>query len=161
MLYRFALSLTRHESDALDLTQQTFFLWATRGRQLRDETKVKTWLFTTLYREFLATRRRSANHPQVSLEALPDELPALAPDAVDRLDADSVMQTLMEVDELYRMPLLMFYVDDCPYKEIAEILDVPIGTVMSRIARVKEQLRRLLTGLNARTPKHVNPEAKR
>lgn len=143
-LHRFALSLTGQESDALDLTQQTFYLWATRGGQLRDDTKVKTWLFTTLYREFLATRRRAVSHPSVPLEVVQDELPALTPDAVDQMDAATVMAALIQVDETYRMPLLMFYMDDCAYKEIAELLGVPIGTVMSRIARGKEQLRRLL-----------------
>ena len=57
-LYRFALSLTRHEADAADLTQETFLLWASKGHQLRDPSKVKTWLFTSLYREFLARKRR-------------------------------------------------------------------------------------------------------
>ena len=52
-LYQFAFSLTRAEADACDLTQQTFYVWATKGHQLRDQTKVKTWLFTTLHRAFL------------------------------------------------------------------------------------------------------------
>jgi DNA-directed RNA polymerase specialized sigma24 family protein len=52
-LYQFAFSLTRAEAEAGDLTQQTFYVWAAKGHQLRDAAKVKTWLFTTLYREFL------------------------------------------------------------------------------------------------------------
>src|SRR5690242_6311951 len=56
-LYRFAFSLSRQESDAADLTQQTFLLWASKGHQLRDPSKVKTWLFTSLYRQFLSRRR--------------------------------------------------------------------------------------------------------
>src|ERR1043166_6625006 len=56
-LYQFAFSLTRREADACDLTQQTFYVWAKKGHQLRDVTKVKTWLFTTLHREFLKSRR--------------------------------------------------------------------------------------------------------
>ena len=51
-LYKFAFSLTRAEADACDLTQQTFYVWATKGHQLRDESKTKTWLFTTLHRNF-------------------------------------------------------------------------------------------------------------
>jgi RNA polymerase sigma-70 factor (ECF subfamily) len=59
-LYQFAFSLTRSESDACDLTQQTFYVWATKGHQLRDASKVKSWLFTTLHRGFLESHRRQA-----------------------------------------------------------------------------------------------------
>src|SRR5947207_946372 len=57
-LFRFALSLTRSESDACDLTQQTFYVWATKGHQLRNPSRVKPWLFTILHRAFLESRRR-------------------------------------------------------------------------------------------------------
>src|SRR5688572_15564417 len=67
-LYRFALSLTRAESDACDLTQQTFYVWATKGHQLRDRAKIKTWLFTTLYRSFLVSKRRQYRFPHCELE---------------------------------------------------------------------------------------------
>ena len=56
-LYQFAFSLTRSEADACDLTQQTFYVWATKGHQLRDASKAKMWLFTTLHRDFLNRRR--------------------------------------------------------------------------------------------------------
>jgi DNA-directed RNA polymerase specialized sigma24 family protein len=62
-LYRFAMSLTRAESDAWDLTQQTFYTWATKGHQLSDISKVKSWLFTTLHRAFLMARRKQAGVP--------------------------------------------------------------------------------------------------
>src|SRR5207248_8103535 len=68
-LYRFALSLSKSEADAADLTQQTFFLWVSKGHQLRDRSKAKAkaWLFTTLYREFLGRRRREVRFPKVVL----------------------------------------------------------------------------------------------
>src|ERR1035441_4330276 len=65
-LYQFAFSLTRSEADACDLTQQTFTIWAAKGHQLRDPSKVKTWLFTTLHREFLESRRRQTRFPTLS-----------------------------------------------------------------------------------------------
>ena len=64
-LYQFAYSLARDEADACDLTQQTFCVWAAKGHQLRDPAKVKTWLFTTLHREFLGIRRKLTRFPQV------------------------------------------------------------------------------------------------
>ena len=75
-LYQFAFSLTRSEADACDLTQQTFYVWATKGHQLRDPEKVKTWLFTTLHRQFLESRRRQVRFPHQDLDASEIELPA-------------------------------------------------------------------------------------
>lgn len=143
-LYRFALSLTRTESEAFDLTQQTFYLWATKGHQLRDSSKLKSWLFTTLHREFLGSRRRGNRFPHHEVSSVEHQLPVVDPTVVNDLDGSTVMETLMQVEELYRAPLMLFYLQDHSYKEIATILDVPIGTVMSRLARGKEQLRALL-----------------
>src|SRR5947207_1749500 len=74
-LYRFALSLAQNEAEACDLTQQTFYLWAAKGYQLRDRSKVKTWLFTTLYHEFLGSRRRQQRHPHVALDEAAADIP--------------------------------------------------------------------------------------
>ena len=78
-LYQFAFSLTRAEADACDLTQQTFYVWASKGHQLRDASKVKTWLFTTLHRAFLEGRRRQTRFPHFELSEVEPELPALPP----------------------------------------------------------------------------------
>ena len=143
-LYRFALSLTGRVAEASDLTQQTFFLWASKGQQLRDRTKVKSWLFTTLHREFLDTCRRTTRFPQHELEAVEHELPTVSPTVVNDLDGTTVMQALLSVDETFRAPLVLFYLEDHSYLEIAEILNVPMGTVMSRLARGRAQLRERL-----------------
>ena len=66
-LYRFAMSLTHSEADACDLAQQTFYMWATKGHQLRDLSKVKSWLFTTLHRAFLESRRTLTRFPHSEL----------------------------------------------------------------------------------------------
>ncbi len=144
-LYRFALSLAKNSSDAGDLTQQTFFVWATKGGSLRDGSKVKSWLFTTLYREFLRSRRRG--NRMVAIEDLApaeQEIPDVETDLVAKMDAPLVMNALQEVDEAFREPLTLFYLQDLSYLEIAEILSIPIGTVMSRLSRGKAQLRHLL-----------------
>lgn len=145
-LYQFAFSLTRSEADACDLTQQTFYVWARKGHQLRDNAKVKTWLFTTLHRAFLETRRRSTRFPHHELSQVPLELPTLTPDQATRLDSAQVLQALGQIDEVYQAPVALFYLEDCSYKEIAEILEVPIGTVKSRMSRGIVQLQTLLTG---------------
>lgn len=144
-LYRFGLSLTRTESEAYDLAQQTFYLWATKGHQLREKSKLKSWLFTTLHREFLGSRRRGNRFPHYEVSSVEHQLPTVDPTVVNDLDGSTVMQTLLDVEELYRAPLMLFYLQDHSYKEIASILEIPIGTVMSRLARGKEQLRRLLS----------------
>jgi RNA polymerase sigma-70 factor (ECF subfamily) len=131
-LFRFALSLTKNPSDAGDLTQQTFFIWAKQGHALREEAKAKSWLFTTLYREFLRIRRRG------------ERMTALEVDMVTGMDAGLVVEALQEVDEVYRVPLTLFYMQDLSYKEIADMIEAPIGTVMSRLSRGKAQLRTAL-----------------
>ncbi|HLP77543.1 MAG TPA: RNA polymerase sigma factor [Candidatus Paceibacterota bacterium] len=143
-LYQFAFSLTRSEADACDLAQQTFYIWATKGHQLRDITKVKTWLFTTLHRTFLESRRRLTRFPHHELSQLPLELPSLPPSYASNLDSAQVLGALANVDEVYQAPVALFYLEDCSYKEIAEILDIPIGTVKSRMARGILQLQNLL-----------------
>jgi RNA polymerase sigma-70 factor, ECF subfamily len=144
-LYRFALSLAGDETAACDLTQEAFHIWATRCDQIRQPERVKSWLFTTLYREFLGQRRRAAKFPHYEVSMVESELPKITPEVIDRMDADAVMRALQEVEEVYRTPLMLFYLEECSYKEIAEILEVAPGTVMSRIARGKEQVRRILS----------------
>lgn len=143
-LYKFAFSLARAESEACDLTQQTFYIWAAKGHQLRDQTKVKTWLFTTLNRQFLESRRRQTRFPHHELGEVEFELPTVAPSFADRLDAAVVMRALGQVDEVYQAAVALFYLEDYAYKEVAEILGVPLGTVKSRIARGIAQLQKLL-----------------
>ncbi len=143
-LYRFALSLARTETDACDLTQQTFYIWAAKGHQLRDASKVKSWLFTTLHREFLNTRRRAVKFQLHELDELDQELPNIPPETVSSLDAARVLEFLQQVKEPYRAALTLFYMEDYSYKEIADILEVPIGTIQSRISRGIAQLRQLI-----------------
>jgi RNA polymerase sigma-70 factor, ECF subfamily len=143
-LYRFAFSLSRNESQAADLTQETFLILARQQAQVRDVTKIKSWLFTTLRREFLRGLRSQSIHPEVELK--PEHQDQLVADSgvLKASDAATVMEALAGVDESYRIVLELFYLADLSYKEIAAALDIPIGTVMSRLSRGKEQLRTLL-----------------
>ena len=144
-LYRFAFSLTKNEHEAGDLTQQTFFVYARKGDSIRDPSKVKSWLFTTLYQEFLKICRTTKSLTFKEHEELELDMPTAAPKIASQLDAASTVDLLNEIDETYRDPIILFYLQDHSYKEIAAILDIPIGTVMSRISRGKNQLRNLFT----------------
>ena len=143
-LYRFAMSLTRTESDACDLVQQTFLTWATKGHQLQDLSKVKSWLFTTLHRAFLESRRRATRFPQLEITEAEAELPSVEPDLVSRLDAQAVLRLLNQVDDQFQAAVALFYLEDHSYNEIAAILEIPLGTVKSRIARGLAQLKALV-----------------
>jgi len=156
-LYQFALGLTRNEAEASDLTQQTFYMWATKGQQLRDATKVKSWLFTTLYRDFLKARRRENRFPHQELSEVDHELPSVSPTVMNQMDASTVMQAFEQVDEVYRPSLLLFFLEDHSYQQIAEVLEVPIGTVMSRIARGRLQLQQVLQKTLGESPRKIIP----
>ena len=155
-LYRFGMSLTRDVDRASDLVQETFCIWAAKGSQLRDRSKAKTWLFTTLHREFLNQRRRAS---KFSDEPVDEEAAAAVADSQDdaerQMDGQRAMELLGSLDETYRAPLALFYLQQHSYKEIAEILDVPIGTVMSRLSRGKEMLRKRMTSEPSSAPKNI------
>jgi RNA polymerase sigma factor (sigma-70 family) len=140
-LYRFAYSLTGNADDACELTQESYYRLLSNDGQLRDPTKIKAWLFTTLYRVFLSQKHRSVRFPHVTIASVEHELPVLTPEMVDEMDGMLVMEALLEIDERHRAPLVLFYLQDLSYREIAEILDVPVGTVMSRLSRSKAVLR--------------------
>jgi len=144
-LYRFALSLCRNESEAGDLVQETFYLWAAKGHQLADVAKVKAWLFTTLHREFLGTRRRFTRFPHHELAEVEAELPEVPPELPAQLDWDVLSGCLTRMDVMFQSPVVLFYLEDYSYNEIAEILAIPLGTVKSRIARGIAQLQMMFS----------------
>ncbi len=143
-LYAFGYSLAGNEDDAGELTQETYCRLLTQGSKLRDPSKVKSWLFTTLYRVFLGWKDRRARLPHVEISSVEGELPVIAPAHLDVLRDDAIREALLELEEHYRTPLTLFYLNDHSYEEIASILNVPIGTVMSRLSRAKGLLRERL-----------------
>ncbi len=155
-LYRFALSMSKNRETAADLVQQTFCIWAKKGDQLRDRSKAKTWLFTTLHREFLAHARKARRFSDEELtEAVAGRVEVAEDDSDRQLDAQRALELLGELEETFRAPISLFYLQQHSYKEIAEILDVPIGTVMSRISRAKAMLRRRMTSEPSSAPKNI------
>lgn len=149
-LFRFAMSLARQQAAAEDLTQQTFLQWARKGSTLNDPSKAKTWLFTTMYREHLNQSRRARRYEVVEFnsEIHGGDVPQDEPPKVERT---VLMSALEKLDPVYRDPVILFYLKEIPYKEIAIVLSIPIGTVMSRLSRGKQVLRDLLRGM-------INPD---
>lgn len=144
-LYRFAWSLSKSDQDAADLTQQVFLIWAEKGHTLRDPAKVKSWLFTSLYREFLRQNRRGQMVTAIDQEILETRHDPDLVSSVRRMEGREALEALHELEPVYREPLALFYLEDLAYREIAEILDIPMGTVMSRLARGKARLKEVLS----------------
>lgn len=146
LLYRYAYRLTGSEADAEDLTQQTFLTAQSRWEQMRDESKAKSWLFTIARNAFLKELRTPAFQCTGLLDEFPDTRPTA--DAVD-FDGEQLQNVLNDLPEEFRSPVILFYFEEFSYKEIAEHMKVPVGTVMSRLARAKAYLRQRLTAREA------------
>ncbi len=144
-VYRFAFSLCKSPDDAADQTQEAFRKLAAKGSGLRELSKAKAWLFTTVYRAFLARHRHEVKFPEVEMTEGVPGLPAMEPEMMTQIDAATAIAALMKLEAIYRAPLTLFYLEEHSYQEIAKILELPIGTVMSRLARGKALLREQLT----------------
>jgi len=139
LLFGLARRLSGCPVDAEDLVQQTFLAAQAHGDQLRDTTKVRAWLCTILRNEFLKLVRSRRRATTVSLDAL-GEPPA--PDHSDgEIDPEAIQLALDSLPEEFRVPIVLYYFEEMSYREIAESLDLPIGTVMSRLSRAKSRLR--------------------
>jgi RNA polymerase sigma-70 factor (ECF subfamily) len=159
-LYRFALGLSGSASDAADLTQETYRVLLLKADQIHNPERLKHWLFTTLYRQFLRGRHHLSRFPETELTAAADELPTVSAATVEALDAGVVLTAVQSLEDKYRAAITLFYLDDLSYKEIAEVLNVPIGTVMSRLSRGKALLRRELAGLFTSGPTDPGPPSR-
>src|SRR5216684_8568982 len=156
-MYGFAYSLSGNENDACELTQETFARLLAKSGQLRDGSKVKSWLFTTLYRVFLGWKSRERRLPHVEISSVEHELPSVADELVDTMELDTVRAVLLEIDERYRLPLTLYYLEEHSYEEIAELLQIPIGTVMSRLSRAKALMRESLAARSMGEQRKIVP----
>jgi RNA polymerase sigma-70 factor (ECF subfamily) len=136
LLYRYAYRLSGSAADAEDLTQQTYLTAHLHLDQLRDPAAVKSWLCSILRRAFL--RSREAGATIMSLENIAE--PANE-SASEDIDEEALQHALNELPEEYRSAVILYYFQELSYKEIAEVLGVPMGTVMSRLARGKSLLK--------------------
>lgn len=149
LLYRYAYRLSGSAADAEDLTQQTYLIAHKNLHQLRQASSAKSWLCTILRHAYLRFQRtRSATVP---LEHTQE--PSQPPSAT-HFDEEALQQALCELTEDYRSAVILYYFQELSYKEISEVLAVPLGTVMSRLSRGKAQLKELLERRDLPNPSH-------
>jgi RNA polymerase sigma-70 factor, ECF subfamily len=139
-LYRYAFRLTGSTADAEDLTQEAFCQAQLKLSQLRDATRAKAWLFSILRNTYLHRVRDQPRQKTVSLEIVA-EIPERLSEPLPDIDPQRLQQVLNELPEDFRTPLILFYFEEFSYRDIAEHMELPLGTVMSRLARAKGHLR--------------------
>jgi RNA polymerase sigma-70 factor (ECF subfamily) len=139
-LYRYAYRLTGSVADAEDLTQEAYCLAQQKFHQLRDQGKARSWLFSILRNAYLHRIRDSKYEQVVSLEWIGDVAEQVSEQLPD-IEPEQLQKALQELPEAYRTPIILYYFEDFSYRDIAEQMELPIGTVMSRLARAKAHLR--------------------
>jgi RNA polymerase sigma-70 factor (ECF subfamily) len=144
-LFRYAFRLSGSANDAEDLTQETFCQAQRKLAQLRDGDRVRGWLFSILRNAYLHRLRSEKVEKTVPLDAAGELVGKAYPD-LPEVDPELLQAALNELPEVFRTPVILYYFDDFSYREIAEQMELPIGTVMSRLSRARCFLRgRLLS----------------
>ncbi len=156
-LYSAALRMTRNSADAEDLVQETFLKAYRSFGSFQEGTNLRAWLFRILTNTFINTYRAKQRRPtETDLDDVEDlymykrigALHATSRSAEDQMfdlfTDDEVKQSLEELPESFRLPVLLADVEGFAYKEIAEMLDIPIGTVMSRLHRGRKAMQKRL-----------------
>jgi RNA polymerase sigma-70 factor (ECF subfamily) len=138
-LYRYAYRLTGASADAEDLVQQAFLIAHQHADQVRDPDRMRGWLFAVLRSCYTKQRRRRQPLSAASLELNVNLVAAaIAPETIDQ---GRLQQAIDSLADEFKVVVLMFYFEYQSYRQIAEQLQIPLGTVMSRLARAKAHLK--------------------
>ena len=161
-LFGAALGMTRNRADAEDLVQETFMKAYTKFHQYQQETNIKAWLYRILTNTYITHYRKAQRSPkrsggeevedwQLAAAASHDEkgLVSAEAEALDNIPSSQLRTALESLSEDQRVVVLLSDVEGFAYKEIADMLDIPIGTVMSRLHRGRKNLREGLSALAA------------
>jgi RNA polymerase sigma-70 factor, ECF subfamily len=143
-LYRYAYRLSGSSADAEDLTQEAFCKAQANLAQLRERDRARPWLFSILRNAYLHRIRAVKQQRCISLDDA-EELPDSMPGSLPEIDPEQLQQALNELPEVFRNVIVLYYFESFSYRDIAEQMDLPIGTVMSRLARAKGYLKARLS----------------
>jgi len=154
-LYSYAVVLTRNHADAEDLVQETYVRAIQALGRLREDSNLKGWLFTILRNIWLNQLRKVRNGPQmVEMETgngVANDVADTSMNShdlyVSKMETEQVRAAIQEMPLKFREIILLREYEDLSYQEIAKILNCPVGTVMSRLARARSKLRTLLTAI--------------
>ena len=157
-LYPAALRMTQNPSDAEDLVQETFAKAFAAFHQFQQGTNLRAWLHRILANTFINGYRKKRRQPaqelgvdfqddwQISSDRLSPPARSAEAEALERLADSDILQALRELPADFRVAIYLADVEGYPYKEVAEMMGTPIGTVMSRLHRGRAKLRRKLAG---------------
>jgi len=157
-LYNFARWLARNQNDAEDLVQETYLKALRSFASFQSGTNFRAWMFQILRNTFLSSRSKLEHRMTIAMDSEEDfpVLPATSatPESllIEHSGFDAVRCAIEQLPDIFREVILLCDVEEASYREIAEILSIPMGTVMSRLARARKAVRRALTSSSSANP---------